>query len=155
AHGQPIVCKVKIAHADVAFHAWRMHVGRNELYLIDTNRPENDLHFREITARVYGGDQTTRVSQELMLGVGGLRLLRAIGITPSVFHLNEGHSAFLLLELLNEQIQAGKTLEEAQVIVKRQVVFTTHTPVPAGHDRFSVELLDHMLHAWPAKLGIS
>ncbi len=153
--GEPIVCRLKIAHTEVAFHAWRMGVGRNVLYLLDTNRPENELHYREITARVYGGDHTTRVSQELMLGVGGLRLLRALGVDPSVYHLNEGHSAFLLLELMREQVAAGKTLAEARAITRDKAVFTTHTPVPAGHDRFSRDLMDHLLHAWPAKLGIS
>ncbi len=155
AQGEPIVCKLKIAHTDVAFHAWRLNVGRNVLYLLDTNRPENELHHREITARVYGGDQTTRVSQELMLGVGGVRFLRAIGVEPSVYHLNEGHSAFLLLELIREQIEQGKSLAEAQAVVKQKAVFTTHTPVPAGHDRFTRDLLDHLMHSWPERLKLS
>jgi starch phosphorylase len=155
AAGEPIVCHLTIAHTEVAFHAWRLRVGRNTLYLLDTNRPENDLHYREITARVYGGDQTTRVSQELVLGTGGVRFLRAIGVEPSVFHLNEGHSAFLLLELLREQIEQGKTMAEAHEIVRQKAVFTTHTPVAAGHDRFSRDLLDHLMHSWPDKLRIS
>ncbi len=155
AQGEPIVCKLKIAHTDVAFHAWRLNVGRNVLYLLDTNRPENELHHREITARVYGGDQTTRVSQELMLGVGGVRFLRAIGVEPSVYHLNEGHSAFLLLELIREQIEQGKSLAEAQAVVKQKAVVTTHTPVPAGHDRFTRDLLDHLMHSWPERLKLS
>ena len=88
------------------------------------------------------------------MGVGGVRLLRKLGIAPTVYHLNEGHSAFLLLELLREQLEAGKTLAEAGAIVRDECVFTTHTPVPAGHDRFSRDLLDHMMHAWPAKLKL-
>lgn len=155
AAGNTVVGKLKIAHSEVTFHAWRLNVGRATLYLIDTHRPENDLHWREITARVYGGDHTTRVCQELLLGVGGVRLLRSLGYTPSVFHLNEGHSSFLLLELLREQIAAGKTLAEAQAIVREHAVFTTHTPVPAGHDRFSRDLLDHLMHAWPGKLNLT
>ena len=155
ARGEPIVCRLKLSHADVYYHAWRMNVGRNVLYMLDTNRPENELHFREITARVYGGDHTTRVSQELMMGVGGVRLLRALGIDPGVYHLNEGHSAFLLLELIREQVAQGKSLAEARAIVNQKAVFTTHTPVPAGHDRFSRELLDHLMHEWPAKLGLN
>ena len=152
--GLPIVCQLKIAHSDVKFHTWKLSVGRCTLYLLDTNLPENELHWREITARVYGGDHTTRVAQELMMGVGGVRLLRKLGIAPTVYHLNEGHSAFLLLELLREQLEAGKTLAEAGAIVRDECVFTTHTPVPAGHDRFSRDLLDHMMHAWPAKLKL-
>ena len=153
--GEPIVCHLMIAHTEVAFHAWRLKVGRNVLYLIDTNRPENDLHYREITARVYGGDQTTRVCQELMLGAGGVRLLRALGIQPSVYHLNEGHSAFLLLELLREEILQGRSYEEAKERVRSKALFTTHTPVAAGHDRFSQDLLDHLMHSWPGQLGLT
>ncbi len=155
ASGQPIVCKLKITHTDVTFHFWRLQVGRCTLYLIDTCRPENDMHWREITSRVYGGDQTTRVCQELLLGVGGVRLLRALGINPLVYHLNEGHSAFLLLELMRELMEQGKTLKEARELVKQEAVFTTHTPVPAGHDRFTMDLLDHLMHDWPKTLGIT
>jgi starch phosphorylase len=89
-----------------------------------------------------------------MLGVGGVRFLRALGIKPSVFHLNEGHSAFLLLELLREEIAQGKSLAEATAAVRQKAIFTTHTPVAAGHDRFSRDLLDHLMHKWPEKLGV-
>jgi starch phosphorylase len=154
AAGVPLIGRLKIAHSEVTFHAWRLDVGRNVLYMIDTNRPENDSHWREITARVYGGDQSTRVCQELMLGVGGVRLLRALGVQPSVYHLNEGHSAFLLLELIREATQSGMSLEEAREAVRARAVFTTHTPVAAGHDRFTRELLDHLMHPWPEKLGL-
>jgi starch phosphorylase len=153
--GEPIVCELQIAHSRVTFHAWRVRVGRCTLYLLDTNRPENDLHWREITSRVYGGDHSTRVSQELVLGVGGVRFLRELGVKPSVYHLNEGHSSFLLLELLREQLEAGKTLDKAKELARKQAVFTTHTPVPAGHDRFTADLLDHLMHAWPGKLGLT
>jgi starch phosphorylase len=91
----------------------------------------------------------------MMLGVGGVRLLRSLGVEPSVFHLNEGHSSFLLLELMREQIAQGKSIDAAREAVQKKAIFTTHTPVPAGHDRFSAELLDHLLHAWPAKLKLS
>lgn len=153
--GVPFKGYVNIAHTDVAFTAWELKVGRCTLYMLDTHLPENDQHWQEMTARVYGGDQSTRVSQELMLGVGGVRLLRELDIKPSVYHLNEGHSSFLLLELMREYIEQGKTLEEARELVKPQAVFTTHTPVPAGHDRFTEDLLDHLMHAWPKKLKIS
>jgi starch phosphorylase len=153
--GQPIVCEIPIAHGRVTFHAWRVQVGRCALYLLDTNRSENEFHWREITSRVYGGDQAMRVCQEMVLGVGGVRLLRKLGIAPSTYHLNEGHSAFLLLDLLREQIEAGKSLKEACDLTRKQVVFTTHTPVPAGHDRFSQDLLDHLMHSWPASLKMT
>lgn len=153
--GEPIVGHLKIAHSDVAFHAWKLNVGRNVLYLLDTHRSENDLHWREITGRVYGGDHTTRICQELTLGVGGVRLLRALGIEPSVYHLNEGHSAFLLLELMRDLVEQGDSVQEACKKVRERAVFTTHTPVPAGHDRFSRDLVEHIMHAWPGRLGLS
>ncbi|MCL5270489.1 MAG: alpha-glucan family phosphorylase [bacterium] len=152
--GKPLVCRLTIAHTRVAFTAWRVAVGRCTIYLLDTQLPENDMHWREITARVYGGDQSTRVSQEMMLGVGGVRLLRALGVDPGVYHLNEGHSAFLLLELMREQVAAGKPLAEAQEVTRRLAVFTSHTPVAAGHDRFSRDLLDYMMNQWPGNLKI-
>lgn len=155
ASGEPLVGKLTIAYNTVSFHAWRLKVGRSTIYLLDTNRPENDVHYREVTSRVYGGDQFTRICQELVLGVGGIRLLRMLGIKPSVHHLNEGHSAFLLLELLREQIAEGKSFEEAQKIVREEAVFTTHTPVPAGHDRFTADLMTHAMGKWPENLKIS
>src|SRR5208283_3374392 len=98
--GGPVVCRVDIGMQQVAFQAWRANVGRGAVYLLDTNRPENEQRFRDLTLRVYGGDSTTRVMQEMLLGVGGVRLLRALGVQPSTFHMNEGHAAFLTLELL-------------------------------------------------------
>lgn len=155
AKGQPLVCKVKIAMSTVYFQAWRVNVGRVPVYLLDTNRPENDSHFRDLTLRVYGGDSTTRIMQEIVLGVGGVRLLRALGLTPSTFHMNEGHAAFLTLELMREKLAAGKTLEEATNETREECLFTTHTPVPAGHDRFSEELVEYAAHDFPKQLGIS
>ncbi|HPK00910.1 MAG TPA: alpha-glucan family phosphorylase [Candidatus Sumerlaeota bacterium] len=155
ANGQPVVCKIRLTQSDITYHAWRLQVGRCTLYMLDTLRPENDLHWREITARVYGGDQTTRVCQELMMGVGGVRLLRALGIDPGVYHMNEGHSAFLLLELMREHVKAGVPLEKARELVREKAVFTTHTPVPAGHDRFSADLLHHLIPHWPEDLGLT
>ncbi len=140
--GEPIVASVKIGHSDVHFHAWRINLGRVSLILLDTNREENELHYREMISQVYGGDITTRISQEIVLGIGGVRMLRAMGINPSVFHLNEGHSAFLTLELMRGLVrEKGKTTAEAIRWVRKHTVFTTHTPVPAGHDRFSEDLI--------------
>jgi starch phosphorylase len=145
AKGHPLVCHVDIAMNQVAFQAWRVNVGRVPVYLLDTNRPENEQHFRDLTLRVYGGDSTTRIMQEVLLGIGGVRLLRALGVQPSVFHLNEGHAAFLTLELMREKMVAGKNLEEALAQTKAECLFTTHTPVEAGHDRFSPALMDYAL----------
>ncbi|PWU21459.1 MAG: DUF3417 domain-containing protein, partial [Verrucomicrobia bacterium] len=143
--GQPLVCKVDIAMNQVAFHAWKVNVGRVVVYLLDTNRPENEQHFRDLTLRVYGGDSTTRIMQEILLGIGGVRLLRALGIQPSVFHMNEGHAAFLTLELIREKMVAGKSFQDAQELTRAQCIFTTHTPVEAGHDRFSPDLMDYAM----------
>jgi starch phosphorylase len=85
-----------------------VNVGRVPVYLLDANRPENEQHFRDLTARVYGGDSTTRIMQEMLLGIGGVRLLRKLGVQPSVFHMNEGHAAFLTLELIREKMAAGQ-----------------------------------------------
>jgi glycogen phosphorylase len=140
--GEPIVASVTIGHSQVTFHAWRINLGRVSLILLDTNREENELHYREMISQVYGGDITTRISQEIVLGIGGVRMLRAMGINPSVFHMNEGHSAFLTLELYRELVAEQKKNEnEAIEWIRDRCVFTTHTPVPAGHDRFSEDLM--------------
>ena len=143
---EPLVCRVDIGMNQVAFHAWRANVGRVVVYLLDANRPENEQHFRDLTQRVYGGDSTTRIMQEILLGIGGIRLLRALGVQPSVFHMNEGHAAFLTLELIREKMAGGLGLTEALSQTKAECVFTTHTPVEAGHDRFSPDLMDYALH---------
>ncbi len=153
--GNPVICDVHIGSNRVFFRAWAVHVGRVNVYLLDTDLPQNDDRSREITAHVYGGDQTTRISQEIVLGIGGVRLLRALGLTPSVFHMNEGHSAFLTLELLREQLIAGKPLDKAEGYVKQHCVFTTHTPVPAGHDRFTRDLMHYALHSFAESMQLS
>ncbi|MFZ1730171.1 MAG: alpha-glucan family phosphorylase [Bacteroidota bacterium] len=152
--GNAITASVEIGHSNVTFHAYRVNVGRTVLYLLDTNRPENDLHYREITARVYGGDSTTRVMQEIILGIGGVRFLRKLGKNPTVYHMNEGHSAFLTLELLRERLAAGDARDAAEQWVRGKCVFTTHTPVPAGHDRFTPDLLDHLMSGFRQSLGL-
>lgn len=154
-NGERLICSVEIGHSNVNFQAWTVDVGRVKVYLLDTNLSQNEDRFRELTAHVYGGDQTTRIAQEILVGIGGVRLLRAMGISPSVFHMNEGHSAFLTLELVREQLQAKKSLQQAVDIVKRQCVFTTHTPVPAGHDRFDRGLMDSSVPKLASSLGLS
>jgi starch phosphorylase len=153
-HGNPVTSSVEIGHGTVHFHAYRVNVGRAVIYLLDTNRPENELHYREITARVYGGDSTTRIMQEAVLGIGGVRFLRKLGIQPSVYHMNEGHSAFLTLELLREKLSGGVERDAAEAWVRAHCVFTTHTPVPAGHDRFTPDLLDHLLSGFRNSIGM-
>jgi starch phosphorylase len=154
AEGERLVGSVEVNMESVAFQAWRINVGRVPVYLLDTNLPENDEHFRNLTARVYGGDSTTRIMQEILLGVGGVRLLRALGIQPSVFHMNEGHAAFLTLELMRERMAGGKSFPAALNETKAQCHFTTHTPVEAGHDRFSASMLDYALHSYRTLLPI-
>ena len=122
---------------------------------LDANRPENAQHHRDLTRRVYGGDITMRIMQEVLLGVGGVRLLRALGVAPSVFHMNEGHAAFLTLELLREKLAAGLSIADAQAKTKQQCIFTTHTPVEAGHDRFNSDLVVYALRKLMDQLKLS
>ncbi len=143
--GGRLLNSVQIGHSTVFFQTWSIDVGRVKLYLMDTNLPENDTHFQGLTANVYGGNVDTRIGQEIILGIGGVRLLKSLGITPSVYHMNEGHSAFLILELLGDRMREGKSRPEAEKEVRSKCIFTTHTPVPAGHDRFSPELMLHTL----------
>jgi starch phosphorylase len=140
---------------DVRARVWRADVGRVDLYLLDTNIAGNRRAARGVTDRLYGGDQAHRINQEWLLGVGGVRALRALGIHPRVYHLNEGHAGFLVLELLAEQLAIGLSLEQARDAIRPRTVFTTHTPVPAGIDRFPAELLRPYLDAWAERTGAS
>jgi starch phosphorylase len=153
--GEPLVCSVEIAMTTVYFQAWRVNVGRAPVYLIDSNRPENEQRFRDLTLRVYGGDSTTRIMQEILLGIGGVRLLRALGEEPSVFHMNEGHAAFLVFELIREKLAAGRKFDEALAATRQECIFTTHTPVEAGHDRFSPDLMHYALMKIQGQLHLS
>ena len=153
--GGRLLNSVDIGHSAVYFQTWKLAVGRAVVYLLDTHLPENDQHFQGLTANVYGGNIDTRIGQEIVLGIGGVRLLRSMGIAPSVFHMNEGHSAFLALELLREELAGGRTLAQAEKSVRERCVFTTHTPVPAGHDRFSSELMDHSLGKFWSATGLT
>jgi len=140
--GSPLQVEVLIRERNVLAQVWRAEVGRVSLYLLDTNIPENVETDRWVTGHLYGGDRETRIVQEMLLGIGGVRLLRKLGIKPHVFHLNEGHSAFLTLELAREAIQTeGRTMAEATERVRAQCVFTTHTPVAAGNDEFDAALV--------------
>lgn len=154
-NGEPIVCSVQMGVSDVKFKAWRVNVGRCPAYLLDTNLPENEQHYRDLTLRVYGGDSTTRILQEILLGIGGVRLMRALGIEPSVYHMNEGHAAFLSLELIREKLALGKSFADALNFAKKQCIFTTHTPVEAGHDRFTASLMDYAFKGYLSHLKMS
>jgi starch phosphorylase len=153
-NGEPLVCSVEMGVSEVRFKAWRVNVGRCPAYLLDTNLPENEQHYRDLTLRVYGGDSTTRILQEMLLGIGGVRLLRALGVQPSVFHMNEGHAAFLALELIREKIAAGKSFADALAVTKPQCIFTTHTPVEAGHDRFTATLMDYAFKGYLSRFKL-
>ena len=155
ARGDPLVLSVDIAMNQVFIQVWKVNVGRATVYLLDTNRAENAQHLRDLTCRVYGGDITTRIMQEIVLGIGGVRLIRELGIQPSVFHMNEGHSAFLTLELLREKMAEGKKHSDALAWVKEHCIFTTHTPVAAGHDRFAPDLVEYALGRFRKGLRMS
>jgi starch phosphorylase len=154
AAGDPLICEVEIGLNLVSFRTWRANVGRVPVYLLDTNVPENEQHFRDLTLRVYGGDSTTRIMQEMLLGIGGVRLLRALGVEPSVFHMNEGHAAFLTFELIREKMAAGSKFEAAAASTRQECIFTTHTPVEAGHDRFSPDLMNYAMQRYAAQLRL-
>ena len=140
ADGQPLTVRVPIDGHEIAVRLWRMDVGRVPLILLDANTPENSPADRELTSRLYIGDSDIRIRQELLLGVAGMRALDALDLTPNVAHLNEGHSAFLILERFQSlRAQTGLSEAAAMQIVRATNVFTTHTPVAAGHDEFSAD----------------
>jgi starch phosphorylase len=155
AYGNRLRIEVTLRGTPVQVQVWQVRAGRVQLYLMDTNVPENESWDRDLSARLYGGDQETRIRQEMVLGLGGVRVLRTLGIEPKAWHMNEGHSAFLVLERLRELIQGGHPFEEAVGSVRRTTVFTTHTPVPAGHDAFPYHLMDEYFGRFWEGLGIS
>ena len=153
--GGELRVNVELPGRTVQVKVWRFQVGRNPLLLMDTDVDENAPEDRELSARLYGGDQALRIAQEMVLGIGGVRVLRALNINPAVWHMNEGHSAFLGLELLRERVQRGESLEHAAEAVRKHAVFTTHTPVPAGNDAFPLDLMDRFFHNYWPQLGVN
>src|SRR5215210_7734288 len=151
--GEEVMVSVEISGREVRLKVWKVEAGRAAVYLLDADVPENAEEDRGLTARLYGGGPTTRIAQEIILGVGGVRALRALGLRPAVFHMNEGHAAFLGLERARELVAAGKGFEEARAEVADTTVFTTHTPVPAGHDAFPSDLFWEYAAGWPEALG--
>jgi starch phosphorylase len=152
--GEWLKVSVRIAAREVVARLWKAQVGRVPVYLLDTNCAENAPSDRDITHRLYGGDESTRVRQEMILGIGGVRALRALGVQPAVWHLNEGHAAFLILELLLEHLRQGLTFAAALEAVAAECVFTTHTPVAAGHDAFNLDLIVQHFGDFIRELGI-
>ena len=154
--GGPVTVQIETRGGAIRAKVWRAKVGRCDLLLLDSDVEGNTPGDRELTSRLYGGDRRVRIRQELLLGVGGFRALKALGITPGVLHLNEGHSGFAVLEAIRGRMEEeGSNFDQAAPRVAREVVFTTHTPVPAGHDRFHPDLIEEHLGPLREALGIS
>ncbi|HEU0264134.1 MAG TPA: alpha-glucan family phosphorylase, partial [Geobacterales bacterium] len=155
-NGTPLTVEVELPGRKVKLHIWRVQVGRIPLYLLDANLEENGVEDREITAQLYGGDQDMRIRQEIVLGIGGIRALKALGLPPDVCHMNEGHAAFLALERIRCQMtERGIGFHEAREAVRRGNIFTTHTPVEAGIDHFHPDLIERYLGRYYRALGLS
>ena len=155
-NGEPVMVQIETRGDCLRAKVWRMKVGRCDLLLLDSNVEGNAPEDRELTSRLYGGDGRIRIRQELLLGIGGYRALKAMGITPGVLHLNEGHSGFAVLEAISSRMRdEGLGFDQAASRVSREVVFTTHTPVPAGHDRFNASLIEEHLGPLRDRLGLS
>jgi starch phosphorylase len=149
ADGALCIVPVPLGTRSVLVQVWRVRLGRVKLYLLDTGLEENAPWDRELSARLYGGDRETRIQQEIILGVGGVRALKALGSEPAVWHLNEGHAAFVVLQRIRDLIERGESFDAALEEVRRTTVFTTHTPVPAGHDAFPFNLVEtHLAGCW-------
>ena len=155
AEGNPISIKVPIMDPPIHLEVWKVQVGKTSLYLIDTSSETNDPWNRAISDRLYTGDLESRLRQEIVLGIGGVRILQALGVDYSVIHLNEGHPAFAILERIREKVERGMTYRDAFDEVKSTTVFTTHTPVPAGHDVFSYPLMDKYFSSYLPTLDLS
>jgi starch phosphorylase len=155
-NGEPVIVEIATRSGSIRAKVWRAKVGRCDLLLLDSNVAGNAPEDRQLTSRLYGGDGRTRIRQELLLGVGGFRALRAMGIVPGVLHLNEGHSGFAVLEAISARMHdEGIDFNTAANQIPREVIFTTHTPVPAGHDRFNADLIEEHLGPLRDKLGLS
>ncbi|MBS3821311.1 MAG: alpha-glucan family phosphorylase [Planctomycetes bacterium] len=154
-NGQPLMVTVDFPNRQIHCHIWRARVGRVDLYMLDTNVPANAVEDRPITAQLYGGDQEMRIRQEIVLGIGGVRMLKALGFEPKTYHMNEGHSAFLSLERIRMLMaEHGVSFHEAREAVAASNVFTTHTPVPAGNDAFAPWLVEKYLSHYWTQLGL-
>jgi len=156
ANGEHMRVMVDLAGEPINAAIWCVQVGRTPLYLLDTNLPENPPRHREITSQLYGGDRDMRIRQEIVLGIGGIHALHALGLSPTVYHINEGHSAFMALERMRRYMkEQGLSFDEAREVVWASTVFTTHTPVPAGNEVFDPELVKCYLSGMAAQMGVS
>ncbi len=155
-NGEDVIVYIKLQKDKLYIKVWKICVGRVNLYLLDTDIPENKEEYRGITLKLYGGDQEMRIRQEMVLGIGGVKVLQELEITPKVYHMNEGHSSFLVLEAIKQTIkQKQVSFEIAKDIVTAKTVFTTHTPVPAGNDIFPIELVEKYFDGYWKDLGIT
>lgn len=152
--GSELRIAVTLPGREVSLRVWQAAIGRVRLYLLDSAVAENTPQDRAITHRLYGGDRSTRIEQEILLGIGGVRALSALGYEPTAWHANEGHAAFLVLERIRSTMKKGLDFASALEAVAANTVFTTHTAVPAGHDRFSYDMVRHYFEAWAAEAGI-
>jgi len=152
--GETSVAEVKLGDINLAIGVWQVRVGRTNIYLLDTNLDQNPPQYRQLSARLYIADRELRIQQEIVLGIGGVRVLRALGINPMVWHANEGHTAFMMLERVREEVAKGTSFAQAMSKVQAATVFTTHTPSPAGHDTFPIELVEGYLKNYWESLGI-
>ena len=158
--GNVVRVTVHFAHQPIQVQAWKVQVGRTTMYLLDTDFEENPTEYRSLTRRLYQNGRAVRIQQEIILGIGGLRLIQALGVETDVYHMNEGHCAFLTLELLRQYLEKGNvlddlTLSEGENWVREQCVFTTHTPVMAGHDRFSPDVFLEQMAGFREQMGFS
>jgi starch phosphorylase len=154
ADGKQVIVKVPIIEPSIYVSVWKIAVGRVSLYLLDTDVEINDPWNRSISSRLYTGDVEQRLRQEIVLGIGGMEVLEQLGIKHSLLHLNEGHAAFALLERIRKQVEAGTSFEDARKIVSDTTIFTTHTPVKAGHDIFPFELMGKYFQEYCSSLGL-
>ena len=154
--GDELKVLLKLPSKNLYLKVWQINVGRVKLYLLDSDIPENtDEMYRNITLRLYGGDQEMRMQQEIVLGMGGVNLLRTLGLDPNIYHMNEGHSSFLLIEVIKNIIKEKKvSFDIARDVTSAKTVFTTHTPVPAGNDIFPMNLIEKYFKGYWTKLGI-
>ncbi|MCD6587409.1 MAG: alpha-glucan family phosphorylase [Candidatus Fermentibacteraceae bacterium] len=154
-NGNAVTIVVPMGAERVLAAIWRIKVGRVKLFLLDTNLPENTPENRDITGQLYGGDKEMRIRQEILLGAGGIMALRAMGLTPVVRHINEGHSGFLIVEMMAHYIETGLSFPEAREMVTAGNVFTTHTPVPAGNEEFHNDLVLRYLRPYLDRVGLN
>jgi starch phosphorylase len=147
--GKQCITAVPLGERSVLVAVWRVRMGRVTLYLLDTDLEENAPWDRELSARLYGGDRETRIQQEIVLGIGGVRALKALGVNVGAFHLNEGHAAFVVLQRIHDYVERGRSFDDALDSIRKTTIFTTHTPVAAGHDAFPFHMVEkHLAGAW-------